>query len=85
MIDCEVSDDHIEDAPLTRPKKTLTNKEILSQALLLLIGGYDTTATTLCFIAYLLATNQGWQDKLCQEIDNAYSASVNVLFINILK
>ncbi|RNA32702.1 cytochrome P450 3A9-like [Brachionus plicatilis] len=50
-------------------KKTLTNHEILSQSILFLLAGYETTAHTLCFISYCLAMNPKYQDKLCNEID----------------
>nr|APA31878.1 cytochrome p450 01657 [Brachionus plicatilis] len=53
----------------TELKKTLTNKEILSQSILFLLAGYETTAQTLCYVAYNLAMNPVYQQKLCQEID----------------
>ncbi|RNA30710.1 Cytochrome P450, partial [Brachionus plicatilis] len=53
----------------TELKKTLTNKEILSQSILFLLAGYETTAQTLCYVAYNLAMNPVYQKKLCQEID----------------
>lgn len=50
-------------------KKTLTNKEILSQSVLFLLAGYETTATTLEFITYNLAMNPDVQEKLIHEVD----------------
>nr|UOU03277.1 cytochrome P450 3044A1/2 [Brachionus rubens] len=51
-------------------KKTLTNKEILSQSILFLLAGYETTAQTLCFISYNLAMNPNYQTQLCEEVDS---------------
>lgn len=50
-------------------KKTLTNDEIISQSLLFFVAGYDTTAGTLEFISYNLATNQDAQNNLISELD----------------
>lgn len=49
--------------------KILTNREILSQSVLFLFAGYETTALTLGYLAYNLARNPSYQEKLCQEID----------------
>lgn len=57
-------------------KKTLTNKEILSQSILFLLAGYETTAQTLCYIAYNLAMNPVYQQKLCEEIDTVLDRHV---------
>jgi cytochrome P450 len=50
-------------------KKTLTNKEMCSQAISFLGAGYETTSTTLEFIAYNLAMNQNVQERLISEVD----------------
>ena len=60
-------------------KKTLTDKEILSQAILFLLAGYDTTSNTLSFLAYNLAMNPEYQDKLCEEIDEVMERHVGHL------
>lgn len=57
-------------------KKTLTDREILSQAILFLAAGYETTASTLVLIAYNLATNPECQYKLCEEIDEILEKNV---------
>jgi len=51
-------------------KKTLTTKELVANAILFMTAGYETTATTLQFIAYTLAMNQSVQNKLIDEIDH---------------
>lgn len=61
-------------------KKTLTNAEILSQSFLFLSAGYETVATSLCFIAYNLAMNMKYQEKLIEEIDSILEKHVNHLF-----
>jgi cytochrome P450 len=58
-------------------KKTLTTDEIIAQAFSFLIGGYETTDTALCFVAYNLATNLKYQDKLISEIDQVLEKYVS--------
>ena len=53
----------------TTQRRPLTNGEIASYCTTFLLAGYETTANTLAFTAYLLATNPEVQDKLCDEID----------------
>jgi cytochrome P450 len=53
-----------------RLKKTLTNDEILSQAITFLFAGFDTVERSLSFITYNLAINPEYQEELCEEIDN---------------
>jgi cytochrome P450 len=57
-------------------KKTLTNKEILSQAMLFLGAGYDTTGLTLTYMAYNLARHPEYQEILCQEVDQVLEKHV---------
>ena len=63
-----------------RLKNKLTNSEILAQAILFLAGGYETTASTLEFISYNLATHQDVQDILIDEIDQVLDKHVRIFF-----
>lgn len=47
----------------------LSDDELIANSLIVLMAGYDTTATTLTWMAYLLATNQNVQDSVINEID----------------
>lgn len=60
-----------------RLKKTLTVSERLSQAILFMVAGYETTATALEFIAYHIAMHQDVQDKLIEEIDQVLKKHVS--------
>ena len=57
-------------------KKSLNNNEILSQAFLFLLAGSETTATTMTFLAYLLAKNPEIQSKLYKEIEKSFNEHV---------
>ena len=50
----------------------LSDDELVAQSFVFLLAGYETTATTLSFVSYLLALNPDVQDKLIDEIDQAF-------------
>ena len=58
-------------------KKTMTNAEIMSNSILFLAAGFETTATTLSFVSHNLATNPECPEKLCNEIDQVLEKHVN--------
>ena len=68
MIDARPDDDDDDERDQTT-KWSLTNKEVVSLSAGFLLAGYDTTANTLGYAAYLLAINPDKQDTLIQEID----------------
>ncbi|PIO32323.1 hypothetical protein AB205_0048010 [Aquarana catesbeiana] len=49
--------------------KRLDEDEILGQAFIFLIAGYETTCSLLSFTTYLLATHPQCQEKLLKEVD----------------
>ncbi|XP_048767823.2 cytochrome P450 3A12-like [Ostrea edulis] len=51
-------------------KRGLSKEEVNGNSVLFMIVGYETTATTLAFAAYCLATNPKCQEKLIMEIDS---------------
>ena len=53
-------------------KKTLTDKEIVGNAITFMLVGYETTANALSYTCYLLALNPHVQERLQQEIDKYY-------------
>ena len=51
---------------------TLTDKDIVGHAQVLLLAGYETTANAMVFTSYLLALNPHVQEKLQSEIDSYF-------------
>ena len=56
-------------------EKVIDEKSIIATAMVFLIAGYDTTATTLCFLFYHLAKHPEVQTRLQQEIDDAFASA----------
>jgi cytochrome P450 len=46
----------------------LNDKEILGQASVFLVAGYETTSVLLSFFFYAMATEPVIQEKVCEEI-----------------
>ncbi|XP_056416251.1 cytochrome P450 3A4-like isoform X2 [Hyla sarda] len=67
MVDAQSKDNNAGEE--THGYKELTDSEILAQGLIFIIAGYETTSTTLMFLAYHLATHPDVQTKLQEEID----------------
>ncbi|XP_042913407.1 cytochrome P450 3A21-like, partial [Parasteatoda tepidariorum] len=53
----------------------MTDEEIVANAYVFLLAGYETTATALAFTFYLLITHPEIQERLQQEIDAAEDSS----------
>ncbi|NWU99916.1 C340 protein, partial [Upupa epops] len=68
MIDSQHSHDSSKSAE-TDSYKTLSDEEILAQALIFVFAGYETTSSTLSYISYNLATHPDVQQRLQEEID----------------
>ncbi|KAG9262888.1 cytochrome P450 3A56-like, partial [Astyanax mexicanus] len=70
--------------------KGLTDHEILSQSMIFIFAGYETTSSTLSFFFYNIATNPETMKKLQQEIDQTipneapvqYDAVMNMEYLD---
>lgn len=70
LLDAELEETGSEtSAKRKEMQKKLTEEEVISQVFLFLIAGYETTASTLRYISYILATHSEVDEKLVEEID----------------
>uniref|UniRef100_A0A8C4VWJ3 Uncharacterized protein n=1 Tax=Gopherus evgoodei TaxID=1825980 RepID=A0A8C4VWJ3_9SAUR len=69
MVDSQSSDGSSEPNEKTHSYKALSDKEIMAQALVFILAGYETTSSTLNFLSYNLATHPDVQQRLQEEID----------------
>lgn len=64
--------------PQERPqRKMITEDEIVGQAFVFLVAGYETSSNTLAFACYLLAINPECQRKLQKEVDQFFTRHVS--------
>ena len=75
MVNNQLTENEENDSKLNA-KKSLSNSEIISQAVLFIFAGYETVSTTLLFIAYNLASNVNSQNKLIAQVDEIYNKFV---------
>ena len=73
MLDASVQEVESE-GPRSCPaaSKVLSDEQIVSHSVTFLLAGYETTANTLAYTAYLLALNPHIQERLQQEIDSYF-------------
>ncbi|XP_025103440.1 cytochrome P450 3A5-like [Pomacea canaliculata] len=57
-----------EDTGLDVGQKRMTREEVAAQGVIILIAGYETTATTLQYLTYNLAMNQDVQQRVYEEM-----------------
>ncbi|CAI9741136.1 cytochrome P450 3A8 [Octopus vulgaris] len=61
---------HLENITDWRTKRGITDDEILAQCGLILIAGYETTASTLTFFLHLMSVHPESQQKIYEEIED---------------
>ncbi|XP_058626056.1 cytochrome P450 3A30-like [Onychostoma macrolepis] len=84
MLQNQIPGDHFEDTD-EQPAKGLTDHEILSQSLVFILGGYETTSTTLTYLLYNLATNPDCLEKLVEEIDTNFPLDTPITYDALMK
>lgn len=53
-------------------KLDITDEEIVAQAMIFFLGGFETVSTSLCFAVYELAIHEDIQKRLYQEIEEVW-------------
>ncbi|XP_033116012.1 cytochrome P450 3A24-like [Anneissia japonica] len=74
-----------ENTERTPTRKPLSTEEMMAQAVLFIVAGYDTTSTLLSFISYLMALHPDIQDKLVHHIEEVMEGQDSVTYEAITK
>ena len=85
MIDATVDEEGEQSCPVGGKK--LTNEQIVGQCTGFFLAGYETTANTLSYTAYLLALHPEVQEKLQRDIDSYMEdnpVSLNRVFCQLI-
>ena len=56
-------------------EKKLTDEEIVTNSIVFLLAGYETTTNTLAYTSYLLALHPEIQERLQAEIDEYFESN----------
>ncbi|XP_069561396.1 thromboxane-A synthase [Brachyistius frenatus] len=74
----------IQEPPVRRPqKKMITEDEIVGQAFVFLLAGYETSSNTLGFTCYLLAINPECQRRVQEEVDDFFTRHDSPDYTNV--
>ncbi|XP_063607463.1 cytochrome P450 9e2-like [Penaeus indicus] len=83
--DAEGNTEMQDDNTSSKPKQTLDELTIISQSVLFLVAGYDTTASTLAFASILLAKHPEIQQRLRQEISEMVEEHGDITYQGIME
>ena len=61
----------------------ITRTEIVGNAMIMMMAGYETTANTIILLAYCVATEPEVQEKLYKEIVEANEKFVSIFFLHM--
>ncbi|XP_077588233.1 cytochrome P450, family 3, subfamily A, polypeptide 65 [Stigmatopora nigra] len=82
MVDAQMSKSSKEDI---NNQKGLTDHEILSQAMIFIFAGYETSSSSMCFFGYNLATHPSIQETLQKEIDETFPNKVRPNYDDLMQ
>ncbi|XP_017274474.1 thromboxane-A synthase isoform X2 [Kryptolebias marmoratus] len=84
VSDQKISHPHIQKSSTGHlQKKTITEDEIVGQAFVFFLAGYETTSSTLGFACYLLALHPECQSKVQEEVDDFFTRHDFVDYTNV--
>uniref|UniRef100_A0A914WLT5 Cytochrome P450 n=1 Tax=Plectus sambesii TaxID=2011161 RepID=A0A914WLT5_9BILA len=66
-------------------ERKLSTDEIVAQSFAFLVAGFDTTANSLAYVSYLLATNPDKQTKLYEEIVSSIDDMTNISYEDLMR
>ncbi|XP_043115535.1 cytochrome P450 3A30-like [Puntigrus tetrazona] len=84
MVDSQAAGKPENRSSVEHPEKGLSDHEILSQSMIFIFAGYETSSSTLSFFFYNLATNPETMKKLQEEIDQTFPEQAPVDYEGVM-
>ncbi|KAK8758603.1 hypothetical protein V5799_003767 [Amblyomma americanum] len=72
MLEAQAGAEEAHAESVRRDEPLIEDRHVVSNAFIFLVGGYETTATSLGFLAHLLALHPEEQEQLCAEMEATF-------------
>ena len=83
--DADIISETVNRAGNSKEKKTLSKYEVLAQLVIFLAAGYETTASTLHFVCYILSRRPDIQERLRREVLEVLNGRENIEYEDMPK
>ncbi|KAL3185607.1 hypothetical protein MRX96_028875 [Rhipicephalus microplus] len=80
MLEAQAGAEIFKNGPISRDVRLIEDRHVVGNAFIFLVAGFETTATSLGFLMYLLATHPDEQERLHEEIEAAFGTDGELVY-----